>query len=223
MGACGSSNVVENVVLESPPREMESSDDGTLPWVCKKHNPSSCSVLINNQQTIYEILQAKTKTTFVEDQDKGPIISNQRVMYERLMGRKWDIFSLPFRANASHPIIMNRILSNQNVIFEILLTSTSTPLPHVLSESEKEIARLPSHESSLAFRVLWNQLAIYNLVKRRKSCHNDQKIDTPLSRKMREELYQLEQDRKKEDTKRKLFQQQIRPSSHLRDVTNNIG
>ena len=146
------------------------------------------------------------------------IVSNQRIIYDRLLGKQ--VFTLPYKSSSSFNV--SRILSNQNAIFEVLLTaSTNLTLPHVITNSEKIIARLYDHEQSPFLRVLWNQHVLYRLVLDRKSCHADRAIDTPLSRKMRKEHEEAEEQyRKEEATKRKLFQQET--VRQLKDVTNNI-
>ena len=180
--------------------------------------------LLSNSQNPYDLrhsLDVDVVSTFESQIHNNKIISNQRVMYERLLGKQ--VFTLPFTSSSSSSNI-SRILSNQNAIFEVLLTaSVRVVLPHVITNSEKCIARFYDHEQSPLLRVLWNQHVLYRLVLDRKSCHTDRAIDTPLSRKMRKELEEEEQYRKQEATKRKLFQQETtRPVRHLKDVTNNI-
>ena len=218
MGICGSTPP------SSPPSslpipEQESSEG--LPW----HTSSSSiySLILQNQFTIYSNLTSTPLKSRFESRNDA-IVSNQRIIYDRLLGKQ--VFTLPYKSSSSS-FNVSRILSNQNAIFEVLLTaSTNLTLPHVVTNSEKIIARLYDHEQSPFLRVLWNQHVLYRLVLDRKSCHTDRAIDTPLSRKMRKEHEEEEEQyRKEEATKRKLFQQEMAarsPVRQLKDVTNNI-
>ena len=221
MGICGSTPPPSSPPSSSPtPKIQQQESTQGLPW----HTSSSTiySQILKNQRAIYATLLTSTSISKFEPQiHNEKIISNQRVIYERLLGKQ--VFTLPYKSSSSS-FNVSRILSNQNAIFEVLLTaSVRVVLPHVITNSEKCIARFYDHEQSPLLRVLWNQHVLYRLVLDRKSCHTDRAIDTPLSRKMRKELEEEEQYRKQEATKRKLFQQETtRPVRHLKDVTNNI-
>lgn len=175
MGICGS--IPDNI--ESAPQREETESSQGLPWtvVSEETSSSSCprfAVILNNQRAIYSYIathESSASIRFMKEDDE--IVSNQRVMYERLLGKQ--VFMLPCTSSSNKTDnVVNRILSNQNAIFEVLLTASGNiPLPHIISPSEMKIARFYGHELSPALRVMWNQLALYRLVLQRKSCHSD--------------------------------------------------